>query len=147
VRREQAVPLDLRVVAPGPLRLLDGAPGLFAIDRAAVSFEEEPGIVETRVASVRAVDDAGQDVLERLRQVDGRRHMLLPRRDAVEPSFPARPRRPGWSRTVLAEATGYYNVIASGQGEPRPEVFRRLLTAPGAVARFALEQLLARSGA
>jgi hypothetical protein len=146
VRREQAVPLDLRGVAPGPLRLrIDGAPGLFAIDRAVVSFEEEPGIVETRVGPVRAVDDAGQDVLEPLRQVDGRRHTLLPRRDAVELSFPARPRLPGWSRTVLVEATGYYNVIVSGQGEPRPEVFRRLLTEPGAVARFALEQL-ARPG-
>ena len=50
VHREQAVPLDLRGVDGGTLRLrIDGAPGLFSIDRAVVSFDVEPEVTETRV--------------------------------------------------------------------------------------------------
>jgi hypothetical protein len=47
---------------------------------------------------------------------------------------------------VLVEATGYYNVIVRPEGEPRPEVFRRLMTEPGGVARFALERLRDQAG-
>jgi hypothetical protein len=35
----------------------------------------------------------------------------------------------------------YYNVMLRAQGEPRPDVFRRLLEEPGAVSRFALDPL------
>ncbi len=70
-----------------------------------------------------------------------RRHSLRPHLDAVTLAFPAPLRRAGRARTVLVEATGYYNVILHPEGEPRPEVFRRLLEEPGAVARFALERL------
>jgi hypothetical protein len=145
VRREQALPLELPDDDRGTLRIrIEGAPGLFAIDRAVVAYEED-AIAETRLPAIRAVTDDGRDVLASLREVDGRRHSLLPRLDAVELDFPAPSSRPGRSRTVLLEATGYYNVIVNGQGAPHPELFRTLLTEPGAVGRFALERLSRRS--
>lgn len=42
---------------------------------------------------------------------------------------------------MLAEATGYYNVIVPAEGEPQREALQRLIDEPGAVARFALERL------
>ena len=147
VHREQAVPLDLRGVDGGTLRLrIEGAPGLFSIDRAAVSFDVEPEVTQTRVPAAEATDDAGRDILDLLQRADGRRHSLRPARDTVTLVFPAPRRRAGLARTVLVEATGYYNVIVRPEGEPRPEVFRRLLGEPGGVARFALERLRERAG-
>lgn len=148
VMREQAVPLDLREVAGGTLRLrIDGAPGLFSIDRAVVAYGGgEVEVAQTRVLPAQATEDEGRDVLELLRRADGRRHSLRPGRDAVTLAFDAPPRRSGQTRTVLVEATGYYNVIARPEGEPQPEVFRRLLGEPGGVARFALEKLRDRAG-
>jgi hypothetical protein len=142
VHREQAVPLDLRGVEGESLRLrIDGAPGLFSIDRAVVSFDGEPEVAETRVPAAEATDDAGRDVRDLLNRADGRRHSLRPGRDSVTLVFPAPRLRAGQARTVLVEATGYYNVIVRPEGAPQPELFRRLLEEPGGVARFALEHL------
>jgi hypothetical protein len=49
-------------------------------------------------------------------------------------------------RSVLVEATGYYNVVVPADGEPQREAFRRLVEEPGAVARFALERRRSRPG-
>jgi hypothetical protein len=142
VRREQALPLDLRGVSGDKVRIrIDGPPGFFEIDRAVVSYDAEPAAVETRLRPVRATEDSGRDVLALLRDADGRRHSLRPHLDGVTLEFEAPPRRPGLARSVLVEAAGYYNVIVRAEGEPQREAFRRLLTEPGAVARFALERM------
>jgi hypothetical protein len=142
VLREEALPFELPEADAPTLRLrIDGAAGLFAIDRVRLSFEDEAAHVETRVAAASATTDAGRDVLELLGRRDQRRHSLRPHLDAVTLTFPAPPLRPGRARTVLLEATGYYNLILRADGEPRPEAFRQLVREPGAVARFALERL------
>ncbi len=147
VRREQAVPLDLRGVDGETLRLrIDGAPGLFSIDRAVVSFDAEAAVAQTRILATQATDDTGRDVLDVLHGQDGRRHSLRPGRDTLTLAFDAPRLRPGRARTVLVEATGYYNVIVRPEGEPRPDVFRRLVAEPGGVARFALERLRDQAG-
>jgi hypothetical protein len=145
VRREQALLLDLRGVAGDVVRLrIDGPPGFFAIDRAVVSYDAEPAVFETRVRPVRATEDSGRDVLALLSDADGRRHSLRPHLDGVTLEFESPPRRAGLARSVLVEAAGYYNVIVRAEGEPQREAFQRLLSEPGAVARFALERMSER---
>ncbi len=145
VRREQALPLDLRGVTGDVVRIrIDGPPGLFEIDRAVVSYDAELAAVETRLGPVRATEDSGRDVLSLLREADGRRHSLRPHLDGVTLEFEAPPRRTGLARSVLVEAAGYYNVIVRAEGEPQREAFERLLTEPGAVARFALDRMSER---
>ena len=92
------------------------------------------------------MDDSGLDVRDVLSQADGRRHSLRPGLDSVRLAFDAPTSRAGLARTVLVEATGYYNVIMRPEGELQPETFRRLLNEPGGVARFALERLRDQPG-
>jgi hypothetical protein len=147
VWRDEAVPLDLRGIPGDTLRLrIEGPPGMFRIDRAVVSFEDEPPLDETLLGLAEASDDSGRDVRYLLERADGRRHSLRPHLDGVTLSFAAPAPRPGRARSVLVEATGYYNVMLPADGEPQPDLFRRLLTEPGAVARFARERL-SRPGA
>jgi hypothetical protein len=142
VRRDQAVPLDLPEGPGRTLRLrIDGPPGLWSLDRAVVSFDEAPAPLDTRVALSRATGEDGSEPTELLRRVDRRRHSLRPHRDGLTLAFDAPPRSPGRERTVLLEATGYYNLLVSADGAPQPDVFRRLVEEPGGVARFALERL------
>jgi hypothetical protein len=146
VRREQALPLDLRGIPGSTLRVrIDGPPGLWAVDRAVVAFDSEEALVDGRVPVESATSDDGRDVSDLLGRPDHRRLSLRPHRDAVTLSFPVPRRRPGRERTVLVEATGYYSVIVGAEGEPQREAFRRLVQEPGAVARFALERLRDRA--
>jgi hypothetical protein len=142
VQRDQAVPLDLRGVGGDVLRLrIDGPPGLWSIDRAAVAFGESARFDETRLTAVRATLEDGRDVADVLARADGRWHSLRPDRDTVTLVFRAPSRRRGDRRTLLVEATGYYNVMVPASGDPQPAVFLRLVEEPGAFARFALERL------
>jgi hypothetical protein len=143
VRRDQAVPIDLPEAAAEVLKVrVDGPPGLWALDRAVVSFDSRRPAAQTRVPLSRATAEDGSDRTSVLRRVDRRRHSLRPGRDRVTLAFPAPPRPPGLDRTVLLEATGYYCVLVPADGEPQPEAFRRLVEQPGGVARF----VLARAG-
>lgn len=73
VRRDQAVPIDLRGVEGPTLRVrIDGPPGLWSIDRAVVAFDTGEPVQETRVLLSRAV--GGRDEVDRallLRRADG----------------------------------------------------------------------------
>ena len=147
VRRDQAVPLGQGGSEGERLRVrIDGPPGLWSIDRAVVAFETGGHSDETRLEPTRATREDGADVRELLSRKDGRRHSLRPLTDSVTLRFQAPPRRPERQRTVLVEATGYYNVVVPTEGDPEREVFQRLVEEPGAVARFALERLRARPG-
>ncbi|HEX9188758.1 MAG TPA: hypothetical protein VGB87_16880 [Vicinamibacteria bacterium] len=143
VLRDQAVPLG--PLAGAGLRVrIDGGAGLWSLDRAVVALDDGGRFEDTRVALAAATREDGVDVTELLSAADGRRHSLRPRMDSVVLRFPAPPRRPGRLRSVLVEATGYYNVMVPADGEPQREAFRRLLEEPGAVARFALERMRPR---
>jgi hypothetical protein len=98
---------------------------------------------ETRLPLAEAITADGRDVTEILARRDGQRHSLRPHLDSVTLRFVAPQARTGRARTVLVEATGYYQVIVLAKGEPQREVFRRLVEEPGAVARFALDSLRA----
>jgi len=142
--RDQAVPLDLAGLPAGSLRVrIDGPPGLWALDRVAVAWSGSRAetVHETRVPLARAEDEDGRDLTALLRDADGRRHTLRPGHDTVSLVFAAPPPRPGFTRSVLIEATGYYELIVPAEGEPQRAAFRRLVEEPGAVARFVLDSL------
>jgi hypothetical protein len=145
VMREQAVPLDLAGLPAGPLRVrIDGPPGLWALDRVAVAWSPSDVVVhETRVLLKRAVAEDGRDLTALLRDTDGLRHTLGSKLDTATLLFAAPPQEPGLSRSVLVEATGYYDMVVPAQGEPQRAAFRRLVEEPGAVARFVLDSVRA----
>ena len=106
VRREQAVPLDLRGVDAETLRLrIDGAPGLFSIDRAVVSFDSKTEVAQTRVLATAAADDAGRDVLD-----------AAARRRRTPPLAAARPRHAD-ARVRRAPASARPGAHGAGRGD------------------------------
>jgi len=140
----QAFPLDLRPLPPGPLRLrIDGLPGTWELDHAAVDYGGAPGPRVTRIAPEVAQARGGLDVRAPLAAVDGRRHPMRTG-DAVELRFVAPPARDGLRRTVVLEATGWYRIQLPAAGEPQTARFEQVLREPGALARFSLERIQAQ---
>jgi hypothetical protein len=96
---------------------------------------------ETRVPLERATGEDGGDLTALLREADGRRHTLRSGHDTATLLFAAPPPQPGSKRTVLVEATGYYELMVPAVGEPQRAAFRQLIDEPGAVARFVLDSV------
>lgn len=142
VLRDIALPLDLRGIPGGTLRLrIEGAPGTWTLDRAALALVAEPAASEeTRLDVASAVTGDGRDVSGILRRPDGRRFLLRPGLDKATLRFVAPPRRPGFARSLLLEATGHCSLVVPADGTSRAEEFRRLVQVPGALARYALER-------
>lgn len=141
----QAFPLDLRPLPPGPLRLrIDGLPGTWELDHAAVDYGGAPAPRVTRIAPEVAQTEHGLDVRVPLAAVDGRRHSMRTG-DAVELRFVAPPARDGLRRTVVLEATGWYRILLPAAGEPQTARFDQLLREPDALARFSLERIQAQA--
>jgi hypothetical protein len=141
----QAFPLDLRPLPPGSLRLrIDGLPGSWELDYAAVDYGGSPKPVVTRIAPEVARTEHGLDVRALLEAPDGRRHSMRTG-DAMELRFVAPPAREGLRRTVVLEATGWYRILLPAAGEPQTARFDQLLNEPDALARFSLERIQAQA--
>ncbi len=137
----QAFRLDLRSLPAGTLRVrIDGLPGTWELDRAAVDFgpPAEPRVTEIGPETAKTAQ--GEDVRPLLAAVDGRRHPMRTG-DTVELRFVAPPAAAGLQRTVVLKATGWYRILVPATGEPQTARFEQLLKEPGALARFSLERI------
>jgi hypothetical protein len=139
VWKDVVVPLDLSDVDGERVRVrLSATAGLWMVDRAAL----EPGSVlvepDAELLPQRARDERGSDVLPLLLAADGRRYVMPDLENRADLSFAAPPPKPGWDRSVLLEATGYYLIHVPPGGEPQLELMERLVNEPGAYGRFAL---------
>jgi hypothetical protein len=133
----QAVPLDLAPVADGVIRLrIDGLPGTWTLDHAALDVEAEPRAETTALAPQAARAGGGRDALAAVREADGTRHVLEPG-DTLELRFAAPPPRAGALRSFVLQSAGYYKLHLRGRGEPQTAAFDALLNQPGALGRFA----------
>jgi hypothetical protein len=141
----QAFPIDLRPLPPGPLRLrIEGLPGTWELDHAAVDYGGAPDPLVARVAPEVARTGRGLDVRATLAAADGRRHSMRTG-DTIELQFAAPPARDGLRRTVVLEATGWYRILLPETGEPQTARFDELLHEPDALARFSLERIQAQA--
>ena len=137
----QAFRVDLGSLPAGALRVrIDGLPGTWELDRAAVDFgpPAEPRVTEIDPQLARTAQ--GEDVRPLLAAVDGRRHPMRTG-DTVELRFSAPPAAAGLQRTVVLKATGWYRILVPATGEPQTARFEQLLKEPGALARYSLERI------
>ena len=137
--KRQVVPLDLRGVASGPVRVrLVAPPSFWRIDHVAIDFGPEAPFTVESIAPGTATDLAGRDVRARVEGIDGE-FLVLETGDATEIAFHVPAARAGASRSYLLRSTGWYRVDVPSQGEPDAAVLERIEREPGAVSRIARE--------
>jgi hypothetical protein len=140
--REQAAVVDLAGLPKETLRIrLSSTAGLWVIDRAAVAFDDASAVQVTELTPVRARDDRGRDVLGLLQHSDGNRLALARMTDYADLEFAAPTPRPGFARSTVVKAAGYYTIHTPPAAEPRPDLLEAFIDEPGAYGRFTLQML------
>jgi hypothetical protein len=137
----QAVPLTLPTGSDAAVRVrIDGLPGTWMVDSLALEPEQQAPIQVSELLPAVARTHLGEDVREALARADGRRH-VIEKGERVDLEFAAPPLAAGLSRSFVLKATGYYTILLPPGGEPQTARFERLLSEPGAVARYSIELL------
>ncbi len=140
VSEDKAYVLDIRDVPGEVLRLKIAPPTQFwNIDYLAVDYSDDIAVDILKVLPESAgarTDPAVCDLL----QANDDRYFVLPRGGApAELVFPAPARKPGWERTLILGTSGYYDIHLEAAGEPRTDLFRKILAEPGATLVYARE--------
>ena len=138
VPEDKAYILDIRDVPGEILRLKLAPPTQFwNIDYLAVDYSEdmEVDVMAISPASVGArTDPAACDLL----QANDDRYFIMPRAGApAELVFPAPARKPGFDRSIMVGASGYYDIHLEAMGEPQTHIIRTILAEPGATLEYA----------
>jgi hypothetical protein len=111
--RSQALRIDLPPGEGPVIVTIEATPRFWEIDRVELAHERAAPVVSV-LRPKSAVGMAGEDVLERLTETDGRR-LVIRQREHVDVRFDAPPPAPGRTRTVVARLRGYYDLDIGGQ--------------------------------
>ncbi len=142
VDRSVVQEIDLQDIPGETLRIrLDCPPGYWIINSVQADFSFTEDIIPQELLPVKATDQAGQDVVNRLNRVDGIRFSMPAAGDYACLEFACPPLRPDVERTVLIRCEAYYSPRILSEGEPQTELTDRLLHDPGAYNRWRLQNL------
>jgi hypothetical protein len=140
--RDLAVVLDVRDLPADRLRVrLDSTVGLWMVDSIEADFSKDAELPVREIRPTLARDEHGSDVTAALLAADDRSYEMTDASTWAEVTFDAPPCRPGLERTLVLRANGYYRIHVHSDGEPQPELVRRLIQEPGAFGRYSLRLL------
>jgi hypothetical protein len=140
--RDLALTIDVRDAPHDRLRVrLDSTVGLWMVDSVEADFSQDPLLRVHEIPPTRALDERGSDVTAALGATDDRSYEMTDASKWAELVFEAPPRDAGLERTILLRANGYYRIHVHKDGEPQPELVRRLIQEPGAFGRYSLRLL------
>jgi hypothetical protein len=140
--REQALAVDIGSIPGDVLRVrLESSAGTWIVDSAEADYGPEPSVDVIELRPVEARTEDGTDVRRLLDGADGARHVMRPHRDALSLVFAEPPVQRGRRRSLVVKLAGYYTILVPPDGEPQEALFARLLTEPGAFARYSLGSL------
>jgi hypothetical protein len=66
---------------------------------------------------------------------------MRPHRDGLTLVFAEPPVQPGRRRSLVVKLAGCYTILVPPDGEPQESLFARLVTEPGALARYSVGSL------
>lgn len=143
ISEDRVYPLDLGDVPGDTVRIKLLPPtGFWMVNALALDYTEDQPVQTTELAAVEAKDSSGRDVREALAQNDGAAYVMPKTGDWGTITFLSPPRLPGLDRTVIAKASGYYDIHLKAEGPTRADILRRIQTEPGFAARYALKEYL-----
>jgi hypothetical protein len=148
VSKDRLYVLDVSDIPGETLRIkLEPAVNFWRIDYMGVEYTEDQPVSVQEIEAVEAIDHTGRDVKESLKANDALYHVMPEIGDSVEFRFPAPEQVPGWERTIILKAVGYYIIhLRQELGEPRLDIIRRFHTEPGFTAQFALKEYMKWKG-
>lgn len=135
--RALALPVDLSRISGDVVRLrVESSPGLWSIDRAAMSFGRAKVARAVALETESIADSTGSDRSDELRAADGR-YFDMPglERARLEVRAPETP--PKGRRSTFVEATGWYSVHPNENRRARADLLG-MVAEPGAFARFSI---------
>jgi hypothetical protein len=139
VSEDKAYVLDIGDVPGETLRIKLTPPTQFwNIDFLAVDYSEdmEVDVMEIAPASLGAWNDP---VVCELLEAKDDRYFIMPRTgDSAELVFPSPARMPGFDRSILLKASGYYDIHLEAQNEPQTDLIKTILAEPGSTLEYAL---------
>jgi hypothetical protein len=139
--KDIVVPLDLRDIGAGPLRVkLESTAGLWMVDRIQADFGTEAPFTVADCVPLEGRDAEGADVRARLGASDGDYLVLSSPADRADLAFREPPRSPGRERSFILMTEGYYLGNGNPAAEPQMETLAGLLQ-PGAMGRHMLKRL------
>jgi hypothetical protein len=145
---DRAVEIMLPEDLEGPLRIrLSAMAGMWAIDRISVDYTPGTALQVSTIDPAEATDYRGHDVLESLSATDRNYHVTSKIGEYADVVFDAPDALATGERTVVLEATGYYEIHIDATGAADHELTERLIHEPGALSRWALSNLYAQTNA
>jgi hypothetical protein len=140
--REQALAVDIGSIPGDVLRVrLESSAGTWIVDSVEADYGPEASLDVIELRPVEARTEDGTDVRRLLDGADGARHVMRPHRDAVSLVFAEPPVDRGRRRSLVVKLAGYYTILVPPDGEPQESLFARLVTEPGALARYSVGSL------
>lgn len=120
--------------------LFIGAATFWLLDSLAVDYTPDLPLNAVELSPIKAVDRLGRDARDELALQDGLCYVMAKNGHSAEITFLAPPQNPAMARSLILEASGYYDIHLEANGEPQLDNIRRLWDEPGFAARYALRE-------
>lgn len=143
--KPKAYVLDIHDVPGDTVRIrLEPPAGFWRFDGFAVDASEDQPLEAREVAPFSAKAADGRGFEAELAAADGLKLVMPKGHPTVDLRFAVPELRPGLARSLVLKAGGWYDPHFSRAGEPRPGLFERILTEPGAALRMTQDGWRAR---
>jgi hypothetical protein len=143
ITEDRVIALDLSKVSGDKLKIRLNPPmGFWSIDYLGIEYDNNPVPPVTEVPLAKAEDQLGNNISVILSAMDNK-YLELPKvGDWAKVNFDAPPPEKGNERTVFLKTSGYYEIhIAKDQSE-QTQLIRQLLTTPGLIVEYAMDEYL-----
>jgi hypothetical protein len=140
ISEDKAYTLDIGDVPGETLRIKLTPPTHFwNIDYLAVDYSEDADVDAFEIAPASS-GAWGDPAVYELLAADDERYLIMPTTgDSAELVFLAPPLKPGFDRSIMLRANGYYDIHLQAQGEPQTDLIKTIFTEPGSTLKYALK--------
>jgi len=146
IARDVIKTIDVSGIAGDTIKIkLLSTTGLALIDWVGMDYSADEPVIATELSAMTAVDANGIDVAPEILATDDD-YLVLEQGDYAYLSFDELAANPGYDRSYVVKAEGYYQPSMAAAGEAQDELVEKLLTDYPYAARYFLEGYASRSG-
>ncbi|KPL19637.1 MAG: hypothetical protein AMJ92_02510 [candidate division Zixibacteria bacterium SM23_81] len=141
IAEERVVPLDLADIEGDTLKIRVSPPtGFWQLNSFAVDYSQDVPFEFHDISASSATGHDGVDLRSVLESTDANYYVMPEVGQRAYLTFPVPPPKLNSERTVFAKVSGYYDMHLNASGKPKSEIVHRILSEPGYVTKFALQE-------